>query len=202
MWHKIARLSLLLLLASALMAYDFPKGWTAGGSRPDEYQMGIDEGAGRNGKNAATIRSKKKETTGFGSLFQTIASDKYKGKRVRFTVFVKTKNVSNWAGPWMSVHGELSSPLTGKTERRALTHFNMFRRGISGDTDFTKYDVVLDVPDSSVDIAYGVELHGPGQVWFDGVNFETVGNEVPVSNPLPSDPSNLDFDAVGSQNTW
>jgi hypothetical protein len=54
----------------ALLSFDLPAGWFAAGSKPKSYEMGIDKGAGQDGKNAATIKSIEKMIKGFGTLMQ------------------------------------------------------------------------------------------------------------------------------------
>jgi len=194
MLPKIIRYSLLFLLIGTLMAYDMPKGWVVGGSNPNDYEMGVDVGAGQNGKNAATIRSYRKEANGHGMLAQRIASDNYKGKRVRLSGYLKTKNVDKWAGLLITLEGKIINPKTGNEQVKMLTYDDMRSRFVNGTTDFTKYEVVMDVPDSCSDIVYGARLTGPGQIWFDGLKFETVGNDVPVTSSELKEPTNLDFD--------
>jgi len=194
MLSKITGYSLLFLLVVALMAYDMPKGWIKESSNPNAYEMGIAHGAGQNGKNAATIRSVMQGANGFGMLVQQFASDNYKGKRLKLTGFLRTKHVDKWAGLLMQVEGKIINPVTGKEERKVLTNDNMYNRFVSGTTDYTKYEIVLDVPDSSSDIVYGLRLTGSGQIWLDQVSFEVVGKDVPVTSSELNEPTNIDFD--------
>ncbi len=71
---------------------------------------------------------------------------------------------------------------------------NMENRSIKGTTDWHKYEVVLDVPPESVNIAFGILLQGKGQAWLSDVQFEVVGLDVPVTSiEYPDKPGNLDF---------
>ncbi len=68
-------------------------------------------------------------------------------------------------------------------------------RPIRGTTPWTRYAVVLDVPQEAKAIAFGVLLDGAGELWFDSFTFDTVARDVPTSNPrLPEKPRNLDFE--------
>jgi hypothetical protein len=40
-------------VAIALLSFDLPTGWFSAGSNPANYDMGIDKGAGQDGKNCA-----------------------------------------------------------------------------------------------------------------------------------------------------
>ena len=73
-----------LLIGMVLTLYSFivPKGWGKAGSKPKSYDMGIDSGAGQDGKNAATIKSIDKKINGFGTLMQNCLPDKYLFKAV------------------------------------------------------------------------------------------------------------------------
>ena len=190
---RLLNISLVILLAGLLVAYDVPKGWIVAGSKPDWYEMGTDPGAGHNGKNAATIRSIRKEVNGFGTLMQNFAADKYKGKRIKLTGYVKSKDVDSWCGLWLRIDGAKERLPNGKEKTRMLSFDNMYNRSIKGTVDYTKCEIVLDVPDSAVSIAYGALLHGAGQIWFDRLKFDVVSKDVPTTDYKLQDATNLDF---------
>jgi hypothetical protein len=52
---------------------------------------------------------------------------------------------------------------------------------LKGTRDWQRYAVVLDVPEASAALDYGLLLSGGGQVWLAGRRSETVGQEVPVT---------------------
>ena len=175
-----------------LCSYDVPTGWFSAGSKPKSYEMGTDKGAGQNGLNAATIKSIDKQITGFGTLMQQSMPGLYLGKRVRMTGFVKSTNVTGWAGLWLRVDQ------AGSTQ--SLSFDNMHDRAIKGTTVWTKYEIVLDVPSNASMLAYGALLDGTGQIWFDNIQFEVVDNTVPVTgssskaSSIVDGPTNLDFE--------
>jgi hypothetical protein len=82
----------------------------------------------------------------------------------------------------------------------ALSFDNMQRRAIKGTVDWERYEIVLDVPDRSVHLAFGILLDGRGQVWIDNIRFEVVKKEVArtnendLSSRYPSAPVSLDFE--------
>ncbi len=55
---------------------------------------------------------------------------------------------------------------------------NMQSRPIRGTVDWRKYEVVLDVPQQTVGIYFGVLLAGSGQVWLSNVQLEAVSEGV------------------------
>lgn len=101
---KFLKNALIVLLTVTLFSFDIPNGWHEAGSKPECYDMGLDIGAGQDGKNAATIKSITKKTKGgFGTLMQSCNADKYLGKRIKMTGYVKTLDVKGWAGLWLRV---------------------------------------------------------------------------------------------------
>jgi len=210
---KLNRMLLRVLLPITLiiMAYDVPKGWIKGGNKLKEYDMGIDEGKGMHGNDAATIASLSDKINGFGTLMQNIDPEKYKGKRVRLSGFMKAEKVSNWAGFWMRVDGTVATKTIKTTvkkmhngsvyerneqnrgERKTLAFDNMFNRSLSGTENWKKCEIVLDVADSATNIAFGALLAGTGQIWFDGLQFDIVDRDVKVTGLKNKEPMNLDF---------
>lgn len=184
---------LLLATTVALLSFTTPTGWFNAGSKPKSYEMGIEKGAGQDGKNAATIKSIDKRIDGFGTLMQQSKPDKYIGKRIKMTGFVKSEKVTNWAGLWLRIdHAGSKQP---------LSFDNMSDRPIKGTTGWTKYEIVLDVPSNASLIAYGALLNGTGQIWFDNLSFEVVGDNVPTTRTInkkksetQDEPTNLDFE--------
>lgn len=189
---KILTSMLLIAMTVTLSSFDLPKGWGKAGSEPKSYDMGIDKGAGQDGKNAATIKSTSKKISGFGTLMQNCLPDKYLGKRVRMSGYMKSKDVDDKAGLWLRVDQANSE--------KPLSFDNMNDRPIKGTTDWKKYEIVLDVPMNATNLAYGALLVGSGQIWFDNLSFEIVDNTTPTTkdikdNYMPNkEPVNLDFE--------
>jgi len=192
---------LLIAMTVTLFSFDLPTDWYKAGDKPSSYEMGIDKGAGKDGKNAATIKSIDKKIDGFGTLMQGCLPGKYLGKRIRMTGMLKTKDVSDWAGLWLRI--DTKEPI------KAVVFDNMHdgKKDISvkGTTDWKKYEIVLDVPDNASSIAYGALLVGTGQIWFDNITFEiaptviqTTGIEMETSSSKSvshqTEPTNLDFE--------
>ena len=183
---------LFIALIFMLLAFEIPSGWFKAGSKSDSYEMGIDKGAGMDGKNAATIKSIENVVEGYGTLMQSSSSDKFKGKRIRLSGYIKTLDVSGKAGFWLRI-GQANS-------QNFLAFDNMMDRPVVGTNDWKKYDIVLDVSDKASKISYGALLRGTGQMWFDKLTFEVVDNSVPTTGKkietvkIVSEPLNLDFE--------
>jgi hypothetical protein len=159
------------LLAPILAnAADLPAGWFKAGSHPAEYDAGIDTAIRHAGRASGTVKATASELHGFGTLMQTATGVAYRGKRIRFSGYVKSEHVqSGWAGLWLRIDGAARGEVLGFD--------NMQHRPIKGTTDWKRYEIVLDVPDAARAIAFGLLLSGDGQVWMDDLAFEVVTSD-------------------------
>lgn len=162
-----------------------PKGWFMAGSKPANYQTGVDQAMVENGLPSAFLKSAIPATGGFGTLMQTINANDYAGKRVRLRARVRSQDVSDWSGVWMRVD-------KGST---SVAFDNMQNRPVKGNQTWKTCDVVLDVPEDATSISFGILLTGTGEVWMNDATFEIVGNEVPTTGLASSQtrPVNLKF---------
>lgn len=189
--------SLLLAVSSAVQT-SVP-GWFIAGSNATAYSTGTSTESGQDGRSAAFLRgnvtTNDTSTNDFGTLMQMFSATKYEGQRVRFSASIRTENLKQSAGLWMRMDG-----VNGKT----LRFDNMMDRPIKGTTDWKRYEVVLDAPAGTRNIAIGVLMIDSGLLWMDNVKVETVPNSVPVTGLNQSDlnaintrdnlePKNLDF---------
>jgi|SRR5664279_870005 len=192
---------LLIAISVTLFSFVLPTGWFIAGSKPGSYEMGIDKGSGKDGKNAATIKSIDSAIDGFGTLMQDCLPGKYLGKRIRMTGWLKTKGVSEWSGLWLRIDT--------KSSIKAAVFDNMHdgkkNQSLKGSTDWNKCEIILDVPDNASNIAYGALLVGTGQIWFDKLSFEIVTPDIQTTGierdtqsstytSHQSEPVNLDFE--------
>jgi hypothetical protein len=95
------------------------------------------------------------------------------------SAWAKADGVADWAGLWMRVDG----PDTRKTGK-SLSFDNMQNQPIKGTSDWTRYEIVLDVPQATIALAFGILLEGKGEVWLDDVQFTVVGPDTPTTNTL------------------
>lgn len=164
-----------------------PAGWHIAGSKPAEYEAGIDTTAVHNDHASAYLKSKSAAVEGFGTLMQSFSAEKYTGKRIRFSANAKSEGVQEWSGLWMRVDKQST----------VVAFDNMQDRPITGSTGWHSYAVVLNVPQDATGIFFGVLLTGPGTVWLNGAKIEVVGSEIPTtemnSTKTPDEPRNLDF---------
>lgn len=167
-------------------------GWIATGNMPRLYSAFIDSRTYYNGAKSIALKNKTDilEPGTFYTVMQQFKAEKFIGKRVRFSAFVKTEEVKELGCLWMRINSSTAD---------ILKIDNMQNRPIKGNTDWTYYSVVLDVPENSAIINIGVLLAGSGKLWASGLSFEIVDKSVPatdvdLSSGLPEGPINLSLD--------
>jgi hypothetical protein len=185
---KTLRIALLTLLSLTSMAAA-PKGWIVAGGTPADYEYGTDVGKSPDGSKSAFIKAKPEANgSGFGTLMQMFAADEYRGGRWKLTARMRTEDASK-AQLWMRVDGP---------DRKMNAFDNMEDRPVTGDSEWKRYEIVLDVAPDSVAVAFGFFLAGnKGQVWADDFQLERVTTAVPVTGKAsekPLKPTNLSFD--------
>ena len=157
------------LNAQEVAALDPSAGWSERQTVEGSYKMQIQNVTIGDRQNVSSIKSIEKKVEGFGNIMKSIKPDLYLGKTVRLTGYIKSENVKSWAGLWMR---------TDYYKSKVLSFDNMQNRGISGTTDWAKYEIVLFVPQDATVISYGAILVGTGQVWFDDIKLEVVEDSV------------------------
>jgi hypothetical protein len=151
-----------------------PKGWSLTGSHREHYYLTTDGKARHGGKSSATLISKNSASDdGFGSMKQEIKADNYRGRRVRYSGYLKAELAAQRAALWMRVEG---------ADGKILAFDNMDERPATGTTAWKKYEIVLDVPEAAQHIALGAHFEGKGQIWVDDLKLEVVGQDVAATD--------------------
>ncbi|WP_159403679.1 hypothetical protein [Streptomyces sp. NRRL S-646] len=166
-----------------------PRGWYVTGARPEDYEFGVDTQVFHSGHASAFIQSRPGAKE-FASIAQVFKADAYRGKRVRLSAMLKTRDVANWAGLWLRIDDVLHNVMEFDNTAD--------RRSISGTQSWSRRNVVLDVPGDGATIRIGFLLNGDGRVWCDDMKFEEVGLDIPVTRNIEgvrNHPENLDFEA-------
>ncbi|MEZ4864735.1 MAG: tetratricopeptide repeat protein [Caldilineaceae bacterium] len=151
-----------------------PSGWILAGNKPEDYSIGTDSNEAYKGSASGFLKSKVEKIDGFGTLMQSFRADLYVTQRLRMTAYAKSEAVEDWAGLWMRVDGPKPN--------KSLSFDNMQGRPIKGTTEWQEYQIVLEVPIESVNIAFGILLSGTGQVWVDDFRFEAVNQDIAVTS--------------------
>lgn len=165
------------------------KGWSLSGSNPELYDLMADSTVCHTGTQSGLLYSKAEvDQQQFATMMQGFQAREYRGKRLKLSCFLKTESADK-CGAWMRIDN-----IGGDT----IQFDNMDSRSLEGTIDWNHYSIVLDVPEDSATIHFGVLLIGKGKVWADGFRFEEVNEKVPTTNlfseeQLPAQPTNLDF---------
>ena len=153
---------------------DPPKGWFSNGSNIQNYEISVDTTVKHSGRASARIKSiATTPAEGFGGFMQVFGADAYHGKRVRMSAWLKSENADS-LHLWFRLDGAKSM----------LGFDNMDNRAVKGTSDWKKYELTLDVPANTINIAFGAFIVGSGQGWVDDFQFEIVGPEVASTNML------------------
>ena len=83
---------ILLMLSPSVFSQ---KTWFKVGSAPKQYENFIDKSSQHDGKNVMTLKSIDTDINGFGTLMQNMKPEKYLGKRIKMTGYLKSKDVNS-----------------------------------------------------------------------------------------------------------
>ena len=147
-------------------------GWSAAESGTGEYRIGQDNDVAHDGKPSIVIQSTKSSPSGAGLVYQVVDAQRFRGKRVRLSGYLKSEVLVRSA---------------------ALSFFTSYESGlarITGTTPWKKYELVSDVPAVAEKIRVVLTLEGPGTLWAADFRLEPVGMSVPLTIHHPE---NLDF---------
>lgn len=162
-------------------------GWVRTGHDPNGiYKINADTANVHGGKSSLSMRCETCSTAkspkdatewdvAFAAVGQWIKADAYRNKRIRFSAYMKTKDVSgDGATLWMRVDGNDGMPV-------AFDNMSEPDRSVHGTNDWKKYELVLDVPANASEIVLGALLSGRGQIWLDDASFDVVGKDTPAT---------------------
>ena len=102
-----------------------------------------------------------------------IRADDYRGKRVRYSAYVKTRGVAGERGRLVDAR---------RRKRRNAGVRQHAERAVGGTTDWKLVSVVLDVPNDAAGITFGFLLASAGEAWVDDASLEVVSADVPSTN--------------------
>src|SRR5262249_52043623 len=98
------------------------------------------------------------------------------GKKVRYSGYIRTQNVSQFAGLWMRADA-------GATPGVAFN--NMQSQKLNGTHDWERFAIELSIPPNTTNINFGVLMVSEGTAWFDSLAIELDGK--------PWSPGNFDL---------
>jgi C-terminal processing protease CtpA/Prc len=146
-----------------------PSDWNNFGS--PNYILALDSTNIKSGKYSASIEFKE-GSPDFKAWAFTIP-DNYAGKKITLSGYIKTENVTDgYAGLWMRIDPSIAFE-------------NMNKNGIKGTTDWTKYEITLEMnPEKTKQIVIGGLLVGKGKMWFDNLCISIDGQDIKDLKPI------------------
>ncbi|WP_188197403.1 hypothetical protein [Nonomuraea sp. SYSU D8015] len=157
-----------------------PPPWQLTGSRSGDYEVGLAEPA----VVRLRLRAGVGHAPGFGAIVQGISAKRFRGRRVRYAARMRAHEVTVSAGLW----------LRADSGKEMLVLDNMDDRPLRGTTGWTPMEIIMDIPEESTSLKFGMLLVGRGAVDLTDLEFHETDQEIPViDSTLPEEPQNLSF---------
>lgn len=141
-----------------------PIGWSF--PQGKDYVTYLDSVNMHSGKYSAVIEFYDEGSFGFSAISIELP-DNYEGKEITLSGYLKTEDVTEgYAGLWMRIDPKIAFD-------------NMDQRGITGTTEWEKYEITLPLnPSKTKKIVLGALLTGNGKVWVDDLHITIDGKEI------------------------
>lgn len=142
---------------------NIPKVWVEYGS--NQYKFSVASNNAINGKYVAVIENTSNENN-FKAISVNLPHN-YKGEKITLSGYIKTENITDgYAGLWMRIDPDVAFD-------------NMSDRGVSGTTDWKKYEISLKLNPKETDgIVIGALLSGKGKMWIDDLKVAIDGKDL------------------------
>jgi hypothetical protein len=142
-----------------------PTNWGVVGTNSPTYVVGTDRVTTHGGQMSLGIAGTDTSRLRFSGVVQSIRPDNYLGKRIRLSAWVRNENtLGSDIGIWMRIDGP------GVTEG----FDNFSSRPIIGTSGWHQVEIILDVPNDALGIAFGALMSGRGQLLVDDMRLEIV----------------------------
>ncbi|MDH8701804.1 C-terminal processing protease CtpA/Prc [Dysgonomonadaceae bacterium PH5-43] len=150
----------------------FPTYWS--GANNKTYSLKLDSTTVYSGKYSICIEYLEGEQS-FISISQRVP-DYFEGKHITLSGYIKTENIEDgFAGLWLRLDPQIAFD-------------NMQSRGITGTTDWTKYEITLPLnPQKTTQFVFGSLLTGKGKMWVDNLSISIDGKK-PIALERPLQP--------------
>jgi C-terminal processing protease CtpA/Prc len=156
-----------------------PKGWNGG--PPGTFA--VDGQTVHGGKWALRIERNDKSEGAFTAVNRMIPID-FAGESLELRGFLRTEDVSQFAGLWMREDGDSGS----------VAFDNMQQRQLKGTTEWTEYSIKLPIEKSAKRLFFGVLAAGVGKVWADDLHLLVDGRPLEGEPRIEQPKTVLDLD--------
>jgi C-terminal processing protease CtpA/Prc len=163
---------------------DVPQGWGGGPAGT----FAVDGQIVHSGRWALRIDRNEKSPGAFSTVTKMLPID-FAGTRLELHGFLRTQDVSDFAGLWMREDGDSGS----------VAFDNMQRRQLKGTTEWTEYSITLPLDKAAKRLFFGVLASGAGRVWADDLRLLVDGQPIETAPriELPKTVLDLDHDFDG-----
>jgi hypothetical protein len=108
----------------------------------------------------------------------------FSGQQIEFRGFIRTENVSAFAGLWLREDGDSG----------VVAFDNMQSRHVNGTTDWTEYSITLPLEKNAKTLIFGALLVGTGRAWVDDLVLLVDGKPLAEAPKITLVPTVLDKD--------
>jgi hypothetical protein len=181
-----------------------PRHWLLRGTGPSGYDIKSDRAQVFTGQSSVQIVSHNKDVaaTKNASLMQTIIAGDWAGQRVEFSMSTRPSDFRRYIRVWIRATDSGGAVIAYDESSSAY-----------GKPEWKKSTIIMDVPWSAAEVAYGITLEGPGSVWVDNAELRAVDKAIGITGQMrPSElgvvvqtadrngplatPNNMDFEDV------
>jgi hypothetical protein len=139
-------------------------GWSIQGRGEEAYAAEVDADVLREGHPTIRFHPTRDAGGAYATFMTTLEAAPLRGRRAHAIVYVRTQGVTVRGDAWLRVQGK-DSPADGPGMATSITR-------LAANAEFTRYELVVDVPVDAASVQLGVGLGGPGMLWMDGVTVE------------------------------
>lgn len=160
---------------------DAPAGWGGG----PVGTIFIDRSIVHGGQQAVRLERTHDDSNHFSTITKSIPIE-FSGTTLEFRGFIRTENVTEFAGLWMREDGDSGM----------LQFDNMQSRQLKGTTPWTEYSIKLLFDPNAKQLVFGVLMAGTGKAWADDLQLLADGKpvwEAPAAQKVKT-PNNTDHE--------
>ncbi len=156
-----------------------PTDWTGG----PPNTISVDDSIAHSGKNSVRLARDNGSERSFSTLTKQIPLN-YTGDSLELRGFLRTEDVSEFAGLWMREDQDGAS----------VAFDNMQSRGLKGTTDWTEYSIKLPLRPGAQVLYIGALVAGTGKLWVDDLRLTLDGKPISEAPKIERPQTALDRD--------
>ena len=148
--------------------------WIVLGKNPADYETTRDSTMKWHGVPAYHCTAKSPNAKNDINIAQYFSASSYIGKKVRVTAWIKTSGIRSFEYFVVTI-----SYSDGKTYGK-YSHY--ISKKLQQTKDWTKYEIVVYIPENSLGLEYFLDVSNRGEVWINDPTVEIVDNNTPTTD--------------------